>query len=198
MKITLSNDTVGMAILLLLIPLLVGVCSYRKRRNGLLAFVVGIFTFSICHMVGEFILPIQFYYEPDTYFTLESGVRFLYFDEYLWEMLMEKMGVLCYFLLFAFSLRCLFRPMRKIRKWLLTVAIVFVGIVGYGLLRNLLYGTVVAHLDCYSIAMGLAGALVGYLLSIMMEKFCPAIYKKMSLAESPKDERKVSYMVDLE
>lgn len=198
MKLTLSNDMLDTAILWLLIPLFVGVRSYMKRRNGLLAFIVGLFTFSICHIVREFILPIPFFYEPDANFVLERSITYLEFDEYLWEMLSERIWVFFYFLLFAFFLRSLFRPMQKIWKALLVMVPLLAGIVGYCLLRNLLYSTVVANVDCYSITMGLLGAILGYLLSLLLGKFCPNLYEKMSLAHSSKGAKQVSYLVDLE
>lgn len=198
MKLTLSNDMLGTAILGLLISLFVGVRSYMKRRNGLLAFIVGLFTFSICRIVGEFILPIPFFYEPDANFVLERSITYLEFDEYLWEMLSERIWVFFYFLLFAFFLRSLFRPMQKIWKALFVIVPMLAGIVGYCLLRNLLYGTVVANVDFYSITMAMLGAVWGYLLSFLMGKFCLNIYEKMSLAHSPKRTKQVSYLVDLE
>lgn len=197
MKSTLEND-ISMIILWLLIALFFGVRSCIKRRNGLLAVAVGIFTFSICSIFGEIILPIPLYYEPWEHFTLEVTVIPFQFDKYLGKMLEQRIPDFCYFLLFGFCLCAIFRPMRKFRKGSAVIATILAGSVAYILLRNLLYSMPVSYVDGYSIVLYVTGGFLGYALSFALAKIFPDFYRKLTLAEWPDQKRKATYRMDLE
>lgn len=196
MRYTLANDTIGILFVWIFIPLFIGIRSYLKRRNGTLAIATALFAFSICHIIGETILPIPFYCEANSNFQLEQGIIYPNFNESLVPMLMKSTVFFCYYLIFVFFLRSLFCNMQKFWKAFLIITFMLSGSIVYFMARNLLHGDIVAYLNLNRVTMELFGGLIGYFLSYLLEKVNPSFYAKINLTASPKVER-ANQMMDL-
>lgn len=189
----------GMLIILFsVLPIFIGARSCIRRGNGLLAIGVGLFTFSICNMCSEVLLPIPLFppREPlEMQFVLD---RILPNADQMRVNVYEistYIVSLCYFLLFSFFLCVLFRSMRKLWKGMLVIAGVVVFCFFYTLLRTMFYDVSVYN---YSIVMWITGLLVGYLSALALTRIFPDFFKKLLLAEWPKRKDKVSFEMDLD